>query len=146
MESSHHANPNFSRLPVLDGSNYAYWMTRMRTYLKSIDVGVWEACEKHYVHPYTTDSAGDKIPNKELTPEEAKAATFNEKALNSIFAWIDMHKFRLVQNASSAKEAWDILQSHCEGDSSVNVTDHIFFIFYLFSNYLINYLDNLIIG
>jgi len=58
-------NSNVGRMPVLDGTNYAYWKLRIRTYLKSIDGQCWEACLKQYVLPLKeADAQGDKPPLK----------------------------------------------------------------------------------
>lgn len=111
-------NPNYGRLPILDGPNYAYWMMCMRTYMKFLDIGIWEA----YQTPMKAADAHVTIskPKSMLSLEEKTVAFNDEKSLNDIFSWIGRHKVRLVQNFASTKEAWDILQSHCEGDASVN--------------------------
>ena len=30
--------------------------------------------------------------------------------------------FKIIQNCTTAKQAWDLLQNHCEGDNSVKQT------------------------
>ena len=97
---------------MLDGSNYAYWKLRLRTYLKSVDGQCWEACLKHYVMPLKdANEQGDKVPVKyaDYTPTQKAEYNSNEKALNVLFTWVDNHMFHLISNCTSAQQAWDIL-------------------------------------
>ena len=96
-------NPNVGRMPVLDATNYQYWKLRMRTFLKSVDQGCWDACLTHYTPPLqTADEQGDKVPlpYAEYNAAQKAAHIANEKALNRIFAWIDTHMFKLIDRKS----------------------------------------------
>ena len=42
--------------PYLDGSNYAFWMVRMRAFLCSIDEAVWDAVEIGWTKPEVAKS------------------------------------------------------------------------------------------
>ncbi|XP_075498847.1 uncharacterized protein LOC142537177 [Primulina tabacum] len=70
------------------------------------------------------DQEGDKRPKPETdwTADEVQNSNHNSKALNDIFTSVDMNMFSLITNCTSAKRAWDILQSHCEGSESVRRT------------------------
>ncbi|XP_073017716.1 uncharacterized protein [Primulina eburnea] len=88
------------RPPVLDGSNYALWKVKMRMIV---------------------DDDGDSRskPESSWSNDEVQTSNFNSKALNAIFTSVYINMFCLITNCISAKEAWDILQKHCEGSESV---------------------------
>ncbi|XP_073030765.1 uncharacterized protein [Primulina eburnea] len=74
--------------------------------------------------PVMIDKEGDKRlkPETDWTADEVQNSNQNSKALNDIFTSVDMNMFSLITNCTSAKSAWDILQSHCEGSESVRRT------------------------
>ena len=118
-------NSSVNRPPVLDGSNYHYWKIRIRTYIKSIKVRAWKSVLEGYVWPTIgPDADGDVVPKPETqwTGDDFLASSYNEKALNAIFSHVDPHMFKLIQNCTTAKQAWDLLQNHCEGDNSIKQT------------------------
>ena len=57
-----------NRPPLLDGSNYDYWKSRMSAFLKSIDSRTWKAVLKGWEHPVVLDADGNKTVV--LKPEE----------------------------------------------------------------------------
>jgi len=57
-----------NRPPMLDGSNYDYWKSRMSAFLKSIDNKTWKAFPKGWEHPVALDIDGNKPAI--LKPEE----------------------------------------------------------------------------
>ncbi|MCH92222.1 gag-pol polyprotein, partial [Trifolium medium] len=57
-----------NRPPLLDGSNYDYWKSRMTAFLKSIDSKTWKTVVKGWEHPVVTDK--DENKTSELKPEE----------------------------------------------------------------------------
>ena len=44
--------------PLFDGTNYAYWKVRMRTFLQSLDEKVWQAVEIGQTKP--TEAPADQ--------------------------------------------------------------------------------------
>ena len=55
-------NPSVYRLQILDGTNYLYWQTRLRTHIKSIDVRSWKAfLERYRVPKLPADADGDVV-------------------------------------------------------------------------------------
>jgi hypothetical protein len=70
-------------LPVFDGSNYTFWKIRMRAYLKSVDV--WHIVESRWINP-----------NKaivELSKDENRASSANDKALHAIYTSLCPEEF-----------------------------------------------------
>jgi hypothetical protein len=49
-----------NRPPLLDGTNYDYWKSRMSAFLKSIDIKTWKAMLKGWKHPVALDKDGNK--------------------------------------------------------------------------------------
>jgi hypothetical protein len=88
-----------SKPPLLDGTNYDHWKSRMAAFLKSIDSRTWKA--------------------EEWTTTEDTLALGNNKVLNALFNAVDKNMFRLIKQCTVAKEAWEILNTTHEGTSKV---------------------------
>ncbi|XP_073019433.1 uncharacterized protein [Primulina eburnea] len=123
------ASSNAFRPPVLDGSNSALWKVKMRMFIKSIEERAWLRVLDRWSPPRTVDDDDDdddddsrSKPESTWSNDEVQTSNFNSKALNAIFTSVDINMFSLITNCISAKEAWDILQKHCEGSESVRRT------------------------
>ncbi|XP_073019497.1 uncharacterized protein [Primulina eburnea] len=112
------------RPPVLDGSNYALWKVKMRVFIKSIEERAWQRVLDGWSPPKLEDADGDTRlkPESTWTVDEVQTSNFNSKALNAIFSSVDTRMFNLITTCVCAKEAWEILQKHCEGSASVRKT------------------------
>ncbi|XP_075473493.1 uncharacterized protein LOC142504532 [Primulina tabacum] len=112
------------RPPVLDGTNYSLWKVKIRFHIKSIDERAWQRVLSGWSPPRRIDEDGDSLIKSESnwTTDEVQISNYNSKALNAIFSSVDTNMFRLITNCVSAKDAWDILQRHCEGSESVRRT------------------------
>ncbi|XP_073024324.1 uncharacterized protein [Primulina eburnea] len=112
------------RPPVLDGSNYSLWKVKMRVFIKSIEERAWLRVLDGWSPLKIEDADGDPRlkPESTWTIDEVQTSNFNSKALNAIFSSVDTRMFNLITNCVCAKEAWDILQKHCEGSESVRKT------------------------
>ena len=84
--------------PLFDGTNYAYWKVRMRTFLQSLDKKVWQVMEIGWTKPkeVLTDWDDAKI----------KIANLNSRALNVLFSAVMNEKFKKISSIETAKEAW----------------------------------------
>ena len=63
--------------PYFNGSNYTFWKVRMKAFLCSIDVAVWDFVEIDWTKPEAAKSTWDKAA--------LMASNANSKALNAIF-------------------------------------------------------------
>jgi len=112
-----------NRPPLLDGSNYENWKSRMSAFLKSIDSKTWKAVLKVWEHPMTLDADGKRTdalkPEEEWTAVEDELTLGNSKALNALFNGVDKTMFRLIKQCTVAKDAWEILQTAHEGTTKV---------------------------
>ncbi|CAA0813554.1 Unknown protein [Striga hermonthica] len=92
----------------------------MTSYIKSIDGRAWLSVLTGW-EPPTKEVEGVKHEKNEAeySTGESSSANFNSKALNAIFGTVDENMFRLISTCTTAKDAWDTLQRHCEGSKSV---------------------------
>ena len=65
---------------LFDGTNYAYWKVRIRTFLQSLDENVWQAVEIGWTKPTKVSADWDDT--------KIKVANFNSRALNALFSVI----------------------------------------------------------
>ncbi|CAM8914420.1 unnamed protein product [Rhodiola kirilowii] len=109
-----------NRPPLLEGPNYAYWKSKMKAFLKSLDERAWRAVMIGWTEPMMANPEGAVMPKPEALWSEADdvAAVGNSKALNVIFYGVDENVFKLIAECEVAKEAWDILRIAYEGPDS----------------------------
>nr|ABN06157.1 hypothetical protein MtrDRAFT_AC151520g49v2 [Medicago truncatula] len=98
-----------NRPPLLDGSNYDYWKSRISAFLKSIDNKIWKAVLKGWEHHVALYKDGNKTtvlkPEEEWTTAEDELTLGNSKALNAFFNGVDTNMFRLIKQCTVAKDA-----------------------------------------
>ncbi|CAM8937250.1 unnamed protein product [Rhodiola kirilowii] len=109
-----------NRPPLLEGPNYAYWKSKMKAFLKSLDERAWRAVMIGWTEPMMANPEGAVMPKSKALWSEADdvAAVGNSKALNAIFYGVDENVFKLIAECEVAKEAWDILRIAYEGPDS----------------------------
>ena len=83
----------------------------MRVFLQSVDEKVWQAVEIGWTKPIEAPADWDVA--------KIKAANFNSRALNALFSAITNEEFKKISSTETAKEAWTILQTTCEGTKAV---------------------------
>jgi hypothetical protein len=99
-------------VPNFDGSNYGYWKSRMRFFLKSIDV--WHVIESGFKVP--------ENPTAEWSTVEKQTRMVNDKAMNVLCLAISQIEFSRISNCDSAKDAWEILETTYEGTNLVKAS------------------------
>ena len=102
----------FNTVPNFNGSNYGYWKSRMRFFLKSINV--WFAIE-----------SGFNLPNKltfEWSNVEKHSCVANDKAMNALYLAISQIEHSRISNCDNAKDAWEILGTTYEGTNLVKAS------------------------
>ncbi|CAM8966303.1 unnamed protein product [Rhodiola kirilowii] len=110
-----------TRLVLLEGPNYGYWKARMKAFIKNVDEKAWRYVLTGWNTPLLATDEGKIVPKPETewSEQEERLAMGNAKALNAIFSDVDEAIFKLILNCESAKEAWDTLSTHFEGDDKV---------------------------
>jgi hypothetical protein len=96
-------------IPAFDGTNYGYWKAHMCFFLKSIDV--WQIVESGWIKLEATTA--------ELSVAQNSAQLSNDKALHALCQALSPSEFARISNCESAKEAWQILVTTCEGTKLV---------------------------
>ena len=94
-----------------DGTNYAYWKVRMKTFLQSLDEKVWQVMEVGWTEPKEAPVDQDDA--------KIKAANFNSKVLNALFNADTNEEFKKISSIEIVKEVWTILQTTFEGTKAV---------------------------
>lgn len=94
----------------------------MIAFLSAIDDEVWDVVEG-YTRP-TVVANGQTIlkPKAQWTQAEKRASNYNNKAISAIFNGFTTSEFREISQNSTAKVAWDTLQTIHEGTDTVKHT------------------------
>ena len=110
------SGPNFNvqqpYVPVFDGKNYDFWCVKMKTSFLAVDL--WDMVEIGYKEPEIEEGLSDtqKKKLKEARQRNANALSMIQRAVvDSIFP--------RIMRATTAQEAWKILQKEYLGDSKV---------------------------
>src|SRR5262249_4551809 len=103
-----------TRPPLFDGSNYAYWKTRMTIFLKASGYFVWKVIEDGPYVATTSESEWDDTVIKKMSLDSI--------ATNILYCALSPQEFNRVQLCKSAKEIWDKLQVTYEGTTQVKAT------------------------
>jgi hypothetical protein len=103
-----HEGTSTNKAPLFNGTNFAFWKVRMRTYIMALGADVWDVVETGYVKPVVLASKDDKLE-----------FSFNAKAMNAILSGLAEAEFVKVMHLESAKEMWDKLISSYEGNEKV---------------------------
>nr|GEW98915.1 T-complex protein 1 subunit alpha [Tanacetum cinerariifolium] len=103
---------NLFQFPRLTKDNYGSWCIRMKALLGSHDV--WEIVEK-CIEKVDDDSSLNATQRVDLK----KAKKKDQSALTLIYQCLDDVMFEKVANATTSKEAWDIIQNTFKGIDKV---------------------------
>ncbi|XP_073121806.1 uncharacterized protein [Henckelia pumila] len=94
----------------------------MSMYIQSIESRAWQCVFDGWTPPMRDDDVPGPKPRSQWTAEENTAAIYKAKALNAMFTSVDMNMFNLIGTCTCARDAWEKLQTHCEGSTSVKKT------------------------
>ena len=85
-----------TRPHLFDGSSYAYWACRMKCYLQSNGLDIWNITQIEYIEPQTEYS--------KWTLDQKTQALNNSKAMNISFCSLNRNEFNRVSICNSAYE------------------------------------------
>ena len=114
------------RPPFFNGLDYTYWKTRMRVFLISMNLDLWNIIENGFQLP--------SKPMNEWSDLEKKYFSLNAKAMNALFCALDKNEFNRISTCETAFDIWRTLEITHEGtsrvkDSKVNILLHDFELF-----------------
>ncbi|CAL9187605.1 unnamed protein product [Musa hybrid cultivar] len=114
------------RPPLFNGLDYTYWKTRMRDFLISMNLDLWNIVENGFQLP--------SKPMNEWSDLEKKYFSLNAKAMNALFCALDKNEFNRISTCETAFDIWRTLEITHEGtsrvkDSKVNFLLHDFELF-----------------
>ena len=99
------------RVPIFDGEDHVFWNIRMKNYMISISLEVWELVEEGYKFSEVTP----------IEAEERKKLWEHEKALNTLQDGISKKFLVGVLTYKIAKEIRDKLETIYVGESKLNM-------------------------
>jgi hypothetical protein len=70
-----HEGNSTNKAPLFNGTNFALWKVRMRTYIMDLVANVWDMVDTGYVKPIVIVNKDDKLE-----------FSFNAKAMNAILS------------------------------------------------------------
>jgi hypothetical protein len=110
IPSEHNASIHMGKPPHFDGMGYNQWKIKMFGYLSAIHKDLWKIVE-----------VGCDIPDDDETPTLLQAYILqrNYQALNILHSSVSTKEFDKIEDALTAKDAWDTLQVNHEGSRKV---------------------------
>lgn len=105
-----------SQVPQLTKTNYNIWSVRMKDLLRSYDV--WKIVENGFKEHEDEDSTLTEVQRQALKDSRKR----DKEALTIIHQSLDDSTFEKVANATTSKEAWEILKNlFCSIDKLKNL-------------------------
>ena len=97
------------RVPMFNGTNYAFWKRKMQMHLTAMDPDVWEIVRLGFhVADKSNPTDQDKINIKN-----------NARAANAIYMGLQEHDFNRVSTFDAAHDIWNTLQAIHEGSDTL---------------------------
>ena len=97
---------------TLNNNNYDNWSIKMKALLGAHDV--WDIIENEYSEPQNEASLSQ--PEKDSLKDSRKK---DKKALFLIYQALDDNSFEKISDTTSAKQAWEKLQTSYKGEEKV---------------------------
>src|SRR4030065_1207439 len=116
---------SISKPPFFNGSNYYFWKGKMKLFLMSQSVDMWNIVTEGNHVPQTTDAVTRIVtptPEASWTKNDKEKVLLNSKALYFLSCALSMEESERVDECDTAKKLWDTLQIHHEGTSHVKET------------------------
>jgi len=111
---------SINRPPMFGGVNYALWKIRMKIFIESIDMGIWDTTiNGPFVPMQVVKEEIVKKPWSDWSESERKKAQYDSLAKNIITYALNMDEFFRVSQCNLANEMWEVLEVTHEGTNDV---------------------------
>jgi hypothetical protein len=81
-----HEGNSINKAPLFNGTNFAFWKVRMRTYIMALGADVWDVVDIGYVKLVIVANKDDKLE-----------FSFNTKAMNAILSGLGLAEAEFVK-------------------------------------------------
>jgi len=109
-----------NRPPLFCGLNYQFWKVRMKIFVESLDIGIWDEIENDpFIPKFEKDGSFIEKPWSQWADAENKKAKFDCIAKNIITSSLNSNEFFRISQCASAKEMWDTIEVTREGTNDV---------------------------
>jgi hypothetical protein len=110
IPSEHNASIHMGKPPHCDGTGYNQWKTKMFSYLSEIHKDLWKIIEVSCEIPEDGEAT---------MPVQAYILQRNYQVLNILHSSVSPEEFDKIEDALTAKDAWDTLQVNHQGSRKV---------------------------
>lgn len=107
--------------PALDEKDYYYWKDKMRLFLESQDIDLWEIVEESPCSPTITNAKGASVskPEEIGTVDEKTRVLLNSKGKFYLSCALTIEEYDKIAGCTIVKETWDTLKIAHEGTDRV---------------------------
>ena len=107
-----------TRPPMFNGIDYTYWKTRMRIFLISMDLKLWNLMENGFQK--------SSLPMNNWNELEKKTFSLNAKAMNALFYALEKNKFNLISTCETLLTFGIHLKLHTKALLELKILKSIF--------------------
>ena len=110
----------YSLRPFFDGSEYAQWNFKMELYLDCDSIKLWDIVRKGWEPPKAkVEGIEAEIDRDDWNATQQEANHKNKKAMLTLVSSISREEGCKLLHCISAKEMWETLKNHYEGNIQV---------------------------
>ena len=102
-----------------DGSDYPYWKFKMELYLDCDSINLWDIIQKGWEPPKSIiNGVETEIDRDDWNVTQQEANHKNKKGMITLVSYMSREGVK-IQHCISAKEMWETLENHYEGNIQV---------------------------
>ena len=110
----------FSLRPFFDGYDYPHWKLKMELYLDCDSIKLWNIIRKGWEPPKATVNGIETVVERdEWSTIQQEGNHKNKRAMITLVSSMTREEGVKLQHYSSAKEMWQTLENHYEGNVQV---------------------------
>lgn len=108
--------------PFFDGTRYDFWKNKMRIYLMSISINLWNTCVIDYMAITGTDPLTREVTPKLMsnyTTAEIIDLDYDGKETNILYNYFFPTEYKRIITCKTTKAIWSMLEITQEGTTKV---------------------------